>query len=345
MALPIPPDPRPITRWLQAVAVITFGLIVLGGFVRLTRSGLSIVEWNPVVGTLPPLSDAAWTGEFAKYQASPEFKIVNHAMTIDEYKRIFYIEWAHRLIARMAGLAVVVPIAFFLWRGLLSRRRAGMFVLLGLLFGLQGAIGWLMVASGLLDRPEVSHYRLTVHFMTALLLLGVVIWSMRDGDARLPRRIRRIGSTPNSRLAASVLALALVQLAYGGLVAGLKAGHVSYSWPLMGGALMPSGLFAAGLTWPTLTESAPAVHWIHRWLAVVVALAIAGLVMGLRRGAASRASRQAATTAFALVCLQIAIGVAMLLTHMPLSLALLHQAVGITVYAALVVTNQRVLAD
>ena len=343
MPLPVAPDHPRVTRWLRFVAVITFGLIVLGGFVRLTRSGLSIVEWNPVIGTLPPLSDAAWQSEFAKYQQSPEFKLVNHAMTMDEYRRIFYIEWAHRLIARVAGLAVVIPLAFLFWKGLLSRRRAGTFLLLGILFGLQGAIGWLMVASGLFDRPEVSHYRLTVHFMTALLLLGFTVWSLMDGDGSVPRRHRTIFTTPNSRLAGGVLIVALVQLAYGGLVAGLKAGHVSYSWPLMGGAIVPEGLFAGGLNWVTLTEAAPAVHWIHRWFAFVAALAIVGLAVGLRRGQASPESRRAAVTAVALVGLQIAIGITMLLLQMPLALALLHQAVGITVYVALIVTNHRVL--
>jgi cytochrome c oxidase assembly protein subunit 15 len=339
------PDHPRVTRWLRTVALITFGLIVLGGFVRLTRSGLSIVEWNPVIGTLPPLSDAAWTSEFAKYQQSPEFKIVNYSMTLDGYQRIYLIEWAHRLIARVAGLAVVIPLAFLWWKGLLSRRRAGTFLILGLLFGLQGAIGWLMVASGLFDRPEVSHYRLTVHFMTALLLLGFTVWSMMDGDAAVPRRRRVIFATPSSRLSAAVLIVVLVQMAYGGLVAGLKAGHVSYSWPLMGGALVPEGLFAGGLNWATLTESAPVVHWIHRWFAFVAALAIVALVIGLARSGASGASRQAAMMALILVGVQIVIGVTMLLWHQPLALALLHQAVGITVFVALVVTNHRVLRD
>lgn len=342
MALPNAADERQVTRWLRIVAILTFGLIVFGGFVRLTRSGLSIVEWNPVMGALPPLSDQAWEREFAKYQQSPEFKSVNAGMTLDGYREIFYIEWTHRLIARLAGLAVVVPLVVFWWRRILPRRRAALFLGLALLFGLQGAIGWFMVASGLFDRPHVSHYRLTVHLLTALLLLGLTTWAMMDGDASVARRRRRLGSTPESRIALAVLALAILQIGYGGLVAGLKAGHLSYTWPLMGGSLLPPGLFADGVNWVTLTEAAPSVHWIHRWFAVVVAVAVVALVVGLRR-AASDASRRAALTALILVVVQVVLGITMLLLQLPISLALLHQAVGLAVFVALVVTNHRLL--
>lgn len=345
MALPIAPDDRRITRWLYVVALITYGLIVFGGFVRLTRSGLSIVEWNPVMGTLPPLSDAAWASEFAKYQQSPEYKSVNATMTMDGYQRIYYIEWAHRLIARVAGLAVVLPLIVFWWRGVISRRRAGTFLAIGLLFGFQGFIGWFMVRSGLFERPEVSHYRLTIHLLTASLLLAVIVWSMLDGNASVRRRTRAIGSTPASRFALAVLAIVVLQVAYGGLVAGLKAGHVSYTWPLIGGQWLPTGMFASGVNWDTLTEAPASVHWIHRWFAFAAAAAVVALLFRIRRAPERQSSRDAAIVAVALVTVQVMLGITMLLHQMPLTLALLHQALGLAVFVAVVVTNHCVLRE
>ena len=343
MSLRRPADHPCVTKWLRAVAVMVFCLIVVGGFVRLSRAGLSIVEWNPVVGVLPPMSEAAWHAEFAKYQESPEFRLVNASMTLDGYRRIFYIEWAHRLIARLAGLAVVVPMVVFLWRGMLSRRRAATCAMIAALFGLQGLLGWLMVASGLFERPAVSHYRLTIHLLMAVLLLGVAMWTVMDGDARAPRRRRAIGSTTSSRAALAALAVVVVQIAYGGLVAGLKAGHVSYTWPLMGGALVPSGLFAGGFNWVTLTEHAPVVHWLHRWFAFAVVVAVAVLARSLYRAAAPLAARRAVAMALVLLGVQVVLGVAMLWLQLPLTLALLHQAVGLAVFVELVLANHRLL--
>jgi len=263
-------DPR-VTRWLYLVAAITFCLIVFGGFVRLTRSGLSIVEWNPVVGVMPPMGEAAWQLEFAKYQQTPEYRTVNAGMDLSGYQRIFYIEWAHRLIARIAGLAVVLPLAVFLWRGLIPWRRSGPFIAIAALFGLQGFLGWFMVRSGLTDQPAVSHYRLTIHLLMAMVLLSIATWAAMNRDPRIGPAVRRLGATGVSRLALCALALVTLQIAYGGLVAGLKAGHVSYAWPLMGDALLPDGLFSGPESlWTTITAYPPTVHWIHRWFAVVV---------------------------------------------------------------------------
>ncbi|MCC6165219.1 MAG: COX15/CtaA family protein [Acidobacteria bacterium] len=343
VSLRSPADHPRVTQWLRGVAVVVFCLIVIGGFVRLSRAGLSIVEWNPVVGILPPMSDAAWQVEFAKYQQSPEFRLVNASMTMDGYRRIFYIEWAHRLLARLAGLAVVVPMVIFMWRGMLSRRRAATCLMLAVLFGLQGLLGWLMVASGLFETPAVSHYRLTIHLLMAILLFGLAMWTAMDGDASVPRRRHALASTPGSRAALAVLAVVVLQIAYGGLVAGLKAGHVSYSWPLMGGSLIPAGLFANGVNWATLTEHAPVVHWLHRWFAFAVVLTVTALAIGLRRAAAPLASRRAVAATLALLGVQMVLGITMLWLHLPLTLALLHQAVGLAVFAALVVANHRVL--
>lgn len=336
-------DPR-VTRWLYLVATITFCLIVFGGFVRLSRSGLSIVEWNPIVGVLPPLGDAAWHTEFAKYQDTPEYRTVNFDMTLDDYKRIFFIEWAHRLIARIAGLAVVLPLVVFVWRGIVPWRQSGLLIGIALLFGFQGFIGWFMVSSGLLDTPAVSHYRLTIHLLTAMLLLAMTTWAAMNRDARIGPPVRRPGATRVSRLALVLLGLVTLQIAYGGLVAGLKAGHVSYTWPLMGGALLPDGLFpAAGSLWASLTAAPPAVHWIHRWFAFVVFAAVTGLMVASRGGPVPASARRAIDVTVALVGVQILLGISVLWIHVPISLALFHQAVGLAIFTAMVVVSHRLM--
>lgn len=339
------PDPR-VTRWLCLVAVITFCLIVFGGFVRLSRAGLSIVEWNPVVGVLPPLDDDAWRVEFAKYQRTPEFRTVNFDMTLDGYKRIFHIEWAHRLIARIAGLAVVLPLAVFLWRGMIPWSRAGLFIAIALLFGFQGFLGWVMVRSGLLDTPAVSHYRLTIHLLVAMLLLAITAWAAMNRDPRIGPAIRRAGETRASRLALAALVVVTLQIAYGGLVAGLKAGHVSYTWPLMGGSLVPEGLFGTMESWwVTATAYPAAVHWIHRWFAFAVLAVTVWLAAVRRDTAVSSSARWAILFVVALVGLQILLGIGVLWLHVPVSLALLHQAIGLAVFTSLLVANHRLLRD
>lgn len=346
MAAAATTDPR-VTRWLYLVAVITFCLIAFGGFVRLSRAGLSIVEWNPVVGTLPPLSEDVWHAEFAKYQQTPESRTVNVDMTLDGYKRIFYIEWAHRLVARIAGLVVVLPLAVFLWRGTIPRARSGVFIGIALLFGFQGLLGWFMVRSGLVDTPAVSHYRLTIHLLMAILLLSIATWAAMNRDTRVGRAVRRVGETGTSRLAVGTLVVVTLQIAYGGLVAGLKAGHVSYTWPMMGGALLPAGLFAASDSlWVVLTAHPPTVHWIHRWFALVVVVStVCLLVAAAHDPATSEGARRATRAAAALVGLQVLVGIGVLWLQVPVSLALAHQAIGLAVFVSVLVANHRLLRE
>jgi cytochrome c oxidase assembly protein subunit 15 len=328
------------------VAGITFCLIIFGGFVRLQRAGLSIVEWNPVVGALPPLGEEAWRSEFAKYQQTPEFRTVNVDMTLDGYKRIFYIEWAHRLIARLAGLVVVLPLIVFLWRGIVPWASSGLFIGIALLFGFQGFLGWFMVRSGLVDAPAVSHYRLTIHLLMAMLLLSIAVWSAMNRDARVAPAIRGVGATWVSRLGVATIAVVTLQIAYGGLVAGLKAGHVSYTWPLMGGALLPDGLFtASGSLGTALTAHAPTVHWIHRWFALVAVSAILWLLAAAERDRAAAHARIAVRSAASLAALQVLLGIGVLWFRVPVYLALAHQAIGLAIFVSLLVANHRLLRD
>jgi cytochrome c oxidase assembly protein subunit 15 len=329
---------RAVTVWLLVVATLVAAMVVVGGYVRLTRSGLSIVEWNPVTGVIPPLGDAAWQQEFSKYQHTPEFQIVNRTMTLAGYQRIYYLEWAHRLIARIAGLIVVLPLIYFLWRKIIPCRAAGAYILIVVLFGLQGFLGWYMVASGLVAAPQVNHFRLTVHLLTALLLLGLTLWLAFNriyGASGL--RWRRW-----SGLGALTLGVIVVRIAYGGLMAGLKAGHVSNSWPLIFGVWVPAGMLSALEPWfMSLVEAPVTVHFIHRWLAFIVLAVALWLLFRQRNGPAAREVRVDAALLVVVIALQIVLGVSVVLWGVPLWLALLHQATAVVMFVVALHLNHR----
>jgi cytochrome c oxidase assembly protein subunit 15 len=331
---------KAVTLWLLVVAALVAAMIVVGGYVRLTRSGLSIVEWNPVSGVIPPLGEAAWQQEFAKYQQTPEFKIVNREMTLANYRRIYYVEWAHRLVARIAGLIVVLPLAYFLWRRTIPWRASAAYVLIAALFGLQGFLGWYMVASGLVSAPQVSHLRLTVHLLTALLLLATALWLAFN------RIYGQAGARWRAWSAAGALTLAVlvVQIAYGGLVAGLKAGHISNTWPRMFGVWVPAGLWTVMDSWLMSAVAAPAtVHFIHRWLAFAVLAAALWLWMRHRgrHGGAAPAVRRDAALLIAIILTQIVLGIGVVIFGVPIWLALFHQATAIAMFVIAVHLNHR----
>jgi len=331
---------KTVTAWLLIVAALVALMVVVGGYVRLTRSGLSIVEWNPISGVIPPIGDAAWQAEFTKYQQTPEFKLINSRMTLDGYKQIFYLEWAHRLIARIAGLIVVLPLAYFLWRKIIPWRRSGVYLAIVALFGFQGFMGWYMVSSGLIDAPHVSHFRLTIHLLIALTLLAIALWTA------LSRTYAPLDGSQTrwSRFGIAVLAIIVLQIAYGGLVAGLKAGKVSNTWPLMGGALVPAGLLSSVGGWlESLLEAPATVHFIHRWLAFVVLAFAIWLYMrrGNRQTKTARQIRAGAATLVAMVVVQILLGISVVLFGVPIWLALLHQTTALAMFATAVYLNHR----
>ena len=320
---------RAVRRWLFTISGIIVFLVVFGGYVRLTRSGLSIVEWNVISGIIPPIGEAQWQAEFAKYQQTPEFQKVNADMTLTEYKFIFYNEYIHRLVARVAGLIVTIPLLVFLANGTISWRRSGLYWLIVLLFGAQGAMGWYMVSSGLVDRPAVSHHRLTIHLLLALLLLAIVyLQALRLGTPDRPRR-----RSPLNWLSGLVIGSLVVQIGYGGLVAGLKAGYVSDTWPRMFGYWLPPGLLSVVQPWwRNLLEAMPTVHFVHRWFAFVVLLAVLVLYVAVRGQTDGRQLRRALVWLLALVVVQIALGVSVIWFHVPIVLALIHQATALGLY-------------
>lgn len=326
------------------VAALVIVMVVVGGFVRLSRAGLSIVEWDVVGGVFPPIGDTAWEQSFADYQLTPEYQMVNSDMSLGDYQRIFYYEWAHRLIARLAGLFVVIPLLWFMSKRGLGLRDSLRYWAIAALFGVQGTIGWIMVSSGLRDRPAVSHFRLTIHLLAALLLLAIVGWmalsrirSQRNPDdtaATLTRKGRVLSWT--------LLIVVVLQIAYGGLVAGLKAGYMSNTWPLMYGNLIPPKLLTAFEPWWRGLVEPVGSHWVHRWLAFVVAgVAIALIGTMLRDGTSRGRLRITLIWLATALTVQIVLGIYVVLLGVPKWLALAHQGVGVIVFCvALVLTHE-----
>jgi cytochrome c oxidase assembly protein subunit 15 len=316
------PDNRIVAIWLFAVAGTILVMIVLGGVTRLTGSGLSIMEWAPLMGTLPPLNEAEWQRLFSLYQHIPQYDLVNHGFGLEGFKRIFWLEWAHRLWGRLIGLMFLVPLVWFWWTGRVSRWLRWRLVVLFLLGGLQGAVGWFMVASGFLpDATAVSPYRLVIHLGLALVLYSAIVWT---GLSELsPAPVDRRGSPGLLRLVRLGTGLVCLTILAGGFVAGLHAGLTYNTFPLMGGSLVPSGYADLHPFVRNLTENIAAVQFDHRLLAtlsvlVTVGVLVAGWPVSFLRG------RVAAVGIGALA--QYCLGVATLLWVVPIDLAAMHQA-------------------
>jgi cytochrome c oxidase assembly protein subunit 15 len=324
---------RIVGLWLLGISALLFCMVVLGGVTRLTDSGLSITEWRPVTGVVPPLNDADWQAELEKYRRIPEYQLINKGMGIEAFKRIYYYEWSHRLLGRLIGIAFLAPFLVFLWRGWIDRplawRLAGIF----LLGGLQGALGWFMVKSGLTVRTDVSQYRLTAHLGMAFLIQAAIAWTAfgqlapAARGARVSDDARRLG-----RWALALAALVYVQVLLGGFVAGLDAGMVYNTWPLMDGALVPGGYLFQSPWWLNLFENHAAVQFNHRVGAYLVALAGLALFLAVIRSGAGPRARLAAGLVLAAIVAQVALGVATLLLVVPVPLAAAHQAGAFVVF-------------
>ena len=319
-----------VGNWLFTFAGIVAFLIVFGGFVRLTRSGLSITEWNPISGSAPPLSESAWQEEFAKYQQTPEFKQINFNMTLEEYQYIFYIEWIHRFIARLAGLFYAIPVFYFLFKKAIPFREFGIYFVMGVLFISQAFAGWIMVASGLVDRPAVSHFNLTTHLLLALALLGLSLWTAFGHKYGFPNSSKKAEWSLPSKLALTSFILLIIQIAYGGMTAGLKAGHVSDTWPLMFGKLIPPNLFNSFIN---ILETPQTIVFIHRWFAFAVMIAITALYFTARKRNASIEIRNGPHWLLGLVTFQIVLGILTVILRVQIVIALAHQAGAIGLFA------------
>lgn len=330
---------RVIRLWLYAVAALIFAMVLVGGATRLTESGLSIVEWKPLTGALPPLSEGAWQAEFDKYKTIPQFMQMNRGMSLSQFKTIFWWEWAHRLLGRVIGVAFLLPFLFFLAKGWIEPGLRGRLAFIFGLGALQGGVGWWMVASGLADRVEVSQYRLATHLILACVIFAAMVWTaarLRERPANdVPVRLRAG--------AIALLTLVLIQIYLGALVAGLRAGLIYNTWPLIDGSLIPNaaGLMHETPAWRNVFENTLTVQFDHRMVAyAIVVLAwlhALDAVATLRRGFLVTHALALA----AVVTVQAALGVLTLLYVVPIDLALAHQAIAIVALALAVIHAER----
>lgn len=325
--VPLRSRPLLLANWLFSVAVLVIIIVTVGGITRLTESGLSITEWKPFLGALPPLNQADWQAEFELYQRIPEYTQINGpaGMDLAAFKSIYWWEWIHRQLGRLIGLALVVPLAFFAIRRMIPQGYFWRLFALAALVALQGSFGWWMVASGLETRTDVSHFRLAIHLCTALILLGGLIWTALD-----LRRLGKSSAQPAklTMIAAATGLILFVQLLLGAWVAGLDAGLASDSWPLMQGRFFPEFDRSQGILW-AMSHDPFLIHWMHRWWAWV---AVAALVIMARK--VKPISRKASIAIHAAFGTQILLGIATVMSGVDFHLAVLHQLVGALLVAS-----------
>jgi cytochrome c oxidase assembly protein subunit 15 len=308
--------PLALARWLWFVAALIVAMVIVGGITRLTESGLSITQWKPISGIVPPLNDAQWQAEFANYQRIPEYQQLNRGMTLDGFKAIFFWEYLHRLLGRVIGMAFALPLLWFWAKRRIPPGYGPRLVALLALGGLQGAIGWWMVASGLSVRTDVSHVRLAVHLTTALVILAGIVWTARDLAALARSPLARPARLRPA--AAAVLLTLFIQIVFGAFTAGLDAGYAFASWPLMGDALFPAGVPMLTPVWTNAVDNPIVVQFIHRWLAFAAAGALIWLAAKVRGPVGGAVA--------GLVVLQIALGITTLLSGVEIVVAVGHQA-------------------
>ncbi len=326
-----PPNLTPVRIWLYAIVALVCAMILVGGATRLTESGLSITEWKPITGVLPPLNEADWQAELERYRQTTEYQKINRGMSLDAFKTIYWWEWSHRLLGRLIGVVFLVPFLFFWLTGRLRGAEAGRALILFVLGGAQGALGWWMVTSGLVGRVDVSQYRLTAHLCLAFIILGYALWLAMTIGARASFQLSR-----GSRGAIAVLVLIFLQIAAGGIVAGLDAGLASNTWPLMAGRIVPDGLWELSPVLSNLTENPLTAQFVHRMLGyLVAAMIVAHAAVALRRYG-DDAIRASALELLALVTLQISLGIATVLSGAQIGPALVHQAGAVALFCAAV---------
>ena len=321
---------RQISNWLLFCAAVIFGMIVLGGVTRLTDSGLSMVEWKPLMGVIPPLSQEAWQETFDKYRLYPEYQKINKGMSLDDFKSIFMFEYLHRVLGRVIGVIFFFPMVYFAFKG---RVKAGIMPKLWLLFllgGAQGLMGWYMVKSGLVDRPDVSQYRLTAHLGLAFLIYGLMLWLVFD--LRHPKRGLAEGRF--ARFSKILLGLVFLMILSGGLVAGTDAGFAYSTWPLMGDSFVPEGLYSGSPAWLAMFEDVTTIQFNHRIFAYALSVIILVFSIQVLRAGVEARGRLAIIFLLLALTVQVALGISTLLLHVPIALAAGHQAGAVLLLTA-----------
>ncbi|HUP29562.1 MAG TPA: COX15/CtaA family protein [Usitatibacter sp.] len=312
----------------MACCALVFAMVVVGGITRLTHSGLSIVEWQPIVGTLPPLNDAQWEEAFAKYRATPEFKVRNHDMNLEGFKGIFWWEYAHRLLGRVIGLVFLLPFLFFVATRRLQGALAWKLGAIFLLGGLQGVLGWYMVQSGLVDDPRVSSLRLAAHLGLAFLIYALLFWTALG----LLSPLRTASSDSARRRAGALVLLVFVMALSGALVAAIRAGFSYNTFPLMNGEWIPPEIMVLDPWWANFLHNMATVQFVHRVLGVLVALAVLIVWTRVRHEPPNRRARTWSHALLLVAAAQLAAGIGTLLLRVPLELAALHQAGAVALF-------------
>jgi cytochrome c oxidase assembly protein subunit 15 len=325
---------KPIAIWLLICCLAIFAMVILGGVTRLTGSGLSMVEWAPLMGILPPLNHADWEAVFHQYQQYPEYQLKNFQMTLEEFKMIFWFEYAHRVLGRAIGLIFLSPLIYFIIKGKIDKPLIPKLITLFILGGLQGLLGWYMVKSGLVDNPHVSQYRLTAHLGLAIIIYAYLFWVALDllfpkTNPASSRDIRHI-----RRFSLAITALVFMTILSGGFVAGLKAGLAYNTFPLMAGRLIPEGLFTLQPLWRNFFENITTVQFDHRLIATLLFLLIPTLWLIARRADLPKRTRWGLFILVVILCIQVTLGISTLLLYVPVSLAAFHQAGALALLTA-----------
>ncbi len=320
-------DDRAVAKWLLILCALVFAMVVFGGVTRLTGSGLSMVDWKPVTGVLPPMSDAAWQDAFSAYQQSPEFNKVNSHMEVGDFKSIFWLEYLHRLLGRIIGLAFLVPFIFFAWRGYIQKKDSPKYVAMFVLGGLQGLLGWYMVKSGLVDNPHVSQYRLSAHLVAAILVYGYMFWIALS--LLFPGESNRERGYKKTLALTGLIGLTIFS---GAFVAGLKAGQVYNTFPKMGDHWIPPGLYSLDPWWKNAFENIATVQFNHRILAITTFVLIVAYWLKIGRERLPRKSAAAINALLHTAVLQVALGITTLLTAVPIFWGAAHQAIALVLF-------------
>ncbi len=335
--------PRAVAIWLLVCCAMVFATLIIGGVTRLTHSGLSIVEWQPLIGALPPLTEAHWQELFAKYQLTPEFRLRNHDMTLAGFEFIFWWEWAHRLSGRLIGLVFFVPYVWFLVCGQLRGRLAWKVLGFFVLGGLQGAMGWYMVQSGLVDNPRVSQYRLAAHLGLAFLIFGLMLWTalglLQPRQARSDVHSHAVTSF-TQHLGAALAMLIFIMVLSGALVAGIHAGLAYNTFPLMNGHFLPPESFMLEPLWLNFFSNMATVQFNHRLIAWLLLGLVPWLVWRVRRESPS--ARTAATLLLVWLGVQVGLGISTLLLRVPVPLAAAHQAGAMSLFGLVLWVNHAI---
>ena len=327
---------RAVSQWLLVCLLLILVMVILGGVTRLTNSGLSMVNWHPIHGSIPPLNSEQWLEEFSYYQQSPEYQKINRDMNVDQFKSIFWFEYSHRMLGRLIGLVFLIPFLFFLFAGKIRKGLTPKLLIMFLLGGLQGLLGWYMVKSGLVNNPHVSQYRLTAHLVSAILIYAFILWTILDlGSKREYLPFSKSALSTTRKYSICLILLLLVVIISGGFVAGLKAGLIYNTFPLMGGQLIPDGISALTPWYLNLFENSVTAQFDHRLLAIVTGILMLIWYIRGRNYPHDESIRKSFKIVGMMIIIQVALGIATLVNQVPVWLGVMHQAGALLLFTAM----------